>query len=301
MASIGNMEVDHLIGQKVGSAVLLKELARGEMGVVFLAYQKTLKRQIAVKILPKSILTPIHAKFFRQEAEAAAILSHPNIIPVYEVGDTEDFLFFTMLLVKGHSLSYFLQRSQRHVLPSRRILPLETTLKVIVDVLDALDYAHSQDIIHRDIKPANILIERHTKRPIISDFGVAKVSRGLEPKLSGILGTPKYVPPEQILNAEVDGRADIYAAGTMLFEMLVSDLPFPKNADTISKVLKMKLKLKDQFFQKKPSEMNPMVHKEMDEIVFKALYYDPEKRYANCREFLKRIKGYQDHQLKKET
>lgn len=299
MVSLGKLKFDHLIGQKVGSAILLKELARGEMGVVFLAFQKTLKRQIAVKILPKSIITTAHAEFFRQEAEAAAILSHPNIIPIYEVGITEDFLFFTMLLVKGQSLFFYLKRSKKHVLPSRRILPLSTTLNIIINVLDALDYAHSQDIVHRDIKPANILIEGHTKRPIITDFGVAKVSKGLEPKLPGILGTPKYVPPEQILNQGVDGRADIYAIGTMLFEMLVSVLPWPKDVDSVSKLLDSKLKLKDEFFQKKPSEMNPVVHKEMDEIVFKALYFDPEKRYANCREFLDLLKGYQDHHLKK--
>lgn len=295
MTSIKNTDIEHLIGQKVGSAILLKELARGGMGVVFVAYQKTLKRQIAVKILPKSVLTPTHADFFRQEAESAAILSHPNIIPIYEVGDTKDFLFFTMLLVKGQSLFYYLQRAQKHLLPSKRFLTVRTTLKIIMQVLDALDYAHSQDIIHRDIKPANILIESHTGRPIITDFGIAKVSSALEPQLPGILGTPKYMPPEQILNTNVDGRVDIYATGTMLFEMLVSDLPIPENIHKVSELLRTKLKLKDQFFQKTPSEMNPAVKRGMDEIVFKALRHDPEKRYANCQEFLKGIERYLDH------
>lgn len=95
------MDLSHLIGEKVGSSTLLKEIARGSMGAVFVGYQSSLKRQIAVKVLPKSIMTPLIANIFQQEAEIAAILSHPNIIPVYEVGDAGDFLYLAMQLVKG--------------------------------------------------------------------------------------------------------------------------------------------------------------------------------------------------------
>ncbi|MGD9286937.1 MAG: serine/threonine-protein kinase, partial [Desulfobacterales bacterium] len=160
----------------MGSSTLLQEVARGSMGAVFVGYQSSLKRQIAVKILPKSVITPLTAKIFQQEAELAAILSHPNIIPVYEVGDAKDFLFLAMQLVKGKPLSQYIERSRKNVLPSRRTLPLSITLKMIISILNALEYAHSQSIIHRDIKPGNILVEGYSNRPIIVDFGLAQVS-----------------------------------------------------------------------------------------------------------------------------
>ncbi len=297
MTSIKELNFDHLIGQEVGTSTLLKELARGGMAAIFIAYQRTLKRQIAVKILPKSLLTPLAAELFQQEAESAAILSHPNIVTIYEVGEVEGFLFITMQLVKGRSLFDYITMARKHVLPSKRILPLKATIKIITDVLDALDYAHSQDIIHRDIKPANILIEAHTKRPIVSDFGLATTTRGSEQDSSVITGTPTYMAPEQILNDPSDGRTDIYATGVMLFEMLVSRLPLPKYS-TAMELLKMRLTLKERLFQKKPSEMNPVLTREMDDIVFKAIAHDPGNRYATCLEFLEAIKVYRDHHIK---
>jgi len=297
MTSIKELNFDHLIGQEVGTSTLLKELARGGMAAIFIAYQRTLKRQIAVKILPKSLLTPLAAELFQQEAESAAILSHPNIVTIYEVGEVEDFLFITMQLVKGRSLFDYITMARKHVLPSKRILPLKANIKIITAVLDALDYAHSQEIIHRDIKPANILIEAHTKRPIVSDFGLATTTRGTAQDSLMISGTPTYMAPEQIVNDPSDARTDIYATGVMLFEMLVSRLPLPKYS-TAMELLKMRLKLKERLFQKKPSEMNPMLTREMDDIVFKAIAHDPENRYATCREFLEAIEVYRDHHIK---
>ena len=291
MSSISSMKFDHLIGKQVGTSVILKELARGGMGAIFIAYQKTLKRQIAVKILPKSLLTPTNAEFFRQEAEAAAILSHPNIIPVYEVGDTGEFLFFTMQLVNGRSLEYYIKRAKKNPIPSRRALPVKASLKILVDVLDALEYAHQQDIIHRDVKPANILMEKHTQRPILMDFGVAKIARGPDATDSLILGTPGYMAPEQITNGNVDARADIYAAGTMLFEMLSPQPLFP-NVKSSMELLKLKVRLGDKLFTRKPSQLNPRLNSDMDKIIFKAVAYDPDRRYASCREFQNQLKDY---------
>lgn len=297
MKSIEDLQLDHLVGMEVGTSTILKELARGGSGIVFIAFQRTLKRQIALKILPKSILTPETAERFQMEAEAAAILSHPNIIPVYEVGETDDFLFFAMQLVQGQSLSQQIKTIKKHVLPSRRRLPLQTTITIMTQVLDALDYAHRQDIVHRDIKPGNILMEAHSKRPIILDFGIAKVTRGLEDESAMILGTPVYMPPEQIRNETIDGRADIYACGIMLFEMLVSDLPLPR-IDPVE-LLFLKLKKKDNLFQRKPSELNPMVHPAMDKIVFRAISFDPAKRYQSCAEFREALLAYESRHLRK--
>lgn len=297
MTSIKNLNFDHLIGQQVGTATLLKEHARGGMAVIFVAFQRSLKRQIAVKILPRSIMTPNAAESFQQEAESAAILSHPNIVPIYEIGDTEDFLFFTMQLVNGKTLSESLKMARKHPLPSKRILPLTEIITITKNVLDALDYAHSQDIIHRDVKPANILIESHTNRPMITDFGIAKLSRGPNAKPGMIAGTPLYMSPEQLLGVTVDRRADIYSAAMMLFEMLVLELPLPK-VSSFKELVAYKLSLKDRFYQKKPSELNPNIDKEMDEIVLKALAFYPEKRYATSRAFLQDLEQYEARHMK---
>lgn len=291
MASIKKMNFNHLVGKKVGTVTLLKELARGGMAVIFSAYQQSLKRQIAVKILPKSLLTPTAAKLFQQEAESAAILSHPNIIPIYEVGDTDEFLFFTMQLVKGRTLADMVDMAGRSLLSFKRVLPVETTIDIITSVLDALGYAHREDIIHRDIKPANIIIEAHTKRPIITDFGIATVARGENLTAGLIAGTPVYMAPEEILRSRVDQRTDIYATGVVLFEMLTSFLPLP-TFKTTRELLEMKLTLKDRLFRKTPSQMNQLIDPAMDEIVFKALAYDPKNRFPDCQAFIDRLKSY---------
>ena len=291
------MNLSHLIGEKVGSSTLLEEIARGSMGAVFVGYQSSLNRQIAVKVLPKSIITPLTARIFQQEAELAAILSHPNIIPVYEVGDAGDFLFLAMQLVKGKPLSYYIKRSRKNVLPSRRTLPLNITLKIIISVLNAMDYAHRQSIIHRDIKPANILMEGYKNRPIIVDFGLAQVSQKPGETSTMIVGTPQYMAPEQILNSEVDGRADIYATATMLYEMLTPE-PLFSDIKSIQDLLSKKMERKNGLFVKKPSEMSPRLNKEMDRILSKALSFDPETRYATCREFREQLERYSEHYLR---
>jgi len=295
--SLNNMNLSHLIGKRVGSSTLLEEIARGSMGAVFVGYQTSLKRQIAVKVLPKSIMTSQTARSFQQEAELAAILSHPNIIPVYEVGDAGDFLFLAMQLVKGKPLSYYIKRSRKNVLPSKRTLPLNITLKITSSVLNALDYAHSQSIIHRDIKPGNLLIEGYKNRPIIVDFGLAQVSQKPDETATMISGTPKYMAPEQILNSEVDGRADIYATATMLYEMLTPE-PLFSDIKSIQDLLSKKMERNNGLFAKKPSEMNPRLNKEMDRILSKALSFDPETRYATCREFRDQLERYTEHYLR---
>jgi eukaryotic-like serine/threonine-protein kinase len=290
------MDLNHLIGEKVGSSTLLEEIARGSMGAVFVGYQTSLKRQIAVKVLPKSIMTPQTARSFQQEAELAAILSHPNIIPVYEVGDAGEFLFLAMQLVKGKPLSYYIERSRKNVLPSKRTLPLNITVKIIISVLDALDYAHRQSIIHRDIKPGNLLIEGYKSRPIIVDFGLAQVSQKPDETSTMISGTPKYMAPEQILNSKIDGRADIYATATMLYEML-TPVPLFSDIKSIQDLLSRKINQKDGLFAKMPSEMNLGLNQEMDRILSKALSFDPETRYATCREFSDQLERYAEHYL----
>jgi serine/threonine-protein kinase len=296
MPSIETIKVDHLIGTEVGTSTLVKELARGGMAIVFIAFQRTLKRQIAVKILPKSFLTPSSARLFQQEAESAAILSHQNIIQIYEVGETEEFLFFTMQLIQGSPLSKIMHMAKKNVIPSKRTLPLQTTIQIYIQVLDALDYAHNQEIVHRDMKPGNVMIENHNQRPIITDFGVARLLRGEESGKPMIQGTPLYMAPEQILGQKLDGRADIYALGTMLFEMLVTQLPIPQYKSKVD-MLKAKVLNENGMFQKKPSELRADLNEDMDLILQKALAKDPNQRYETCQDFIKDLEQYRNNYL----
>ena len=293
MQTIAKLNLDHLIGQQVGTSVLLKKLGHGAMSAVFAAFQTTLKRQIAVKILPKALLTAKAAAFFQQEAESAAILSHPHIIPIYEVGEKPDFLFFTMQLVKGNPLSHHIRQAQKNVLVSRRLMPLPRIIGLMQMILDALGHAHDNDIVHRDIKPDNIMIEAHNQRPLITDFGVARVSRTTGKSDRLLLGTPMYIAPEQILSGSVDGRADLYSAGAMMLEMLMAHIPYPPYHSAME-LLKMKLALKDRIFRKRPSQVHPAADRALDEVLFRALAFDRDRRYASCREFASALKPFMD-------
>ena len=208
------------------------------------------------------------------------------------MGETKDFLFFTMQLVQGHPLSHYIQRAQKNIVPSKRFLPLSTTIPLMLRVLDALAYAHDNEIIHRDIKPDNIMIENHSKRPLITDFGVARVSRTTNATDRLLLGTPIYIAPEQILSGSVDGRADMYSAAVMMLEMLMAKVPYPPY-QTAMDLLKLKLALKDRIFQKRPSEVHPAANRALDDIVLGALAFEPDQRYPSCREFAKRLDHYQ--------
>ena len=203
------------------------------------------------------------------------------------MGETEEFLFFTMQLVKGNELSHYIRRAQKNIVPSKRFMPLRTVITLMLSILDGLAYAHDNDIVHRDIKPDNIMIESRSKRPLITDFGVARVSRTTGKSDRLLLGTPMYIAPEQILSGSVDGRADMYSAGVMMLEMLMSRLPYPPYR-TAMDLLKMKLSLKDRIFQQRPSQVHPVANRTLDEILFKALAFDRDRRYASCREFASR-------------
>jgi serine/threonine protein kinase len=292
MTTIAAYNAERLIGTQVGTSIIIKELARGGMAIVFIAFQKSLKRQIAVKVLPKSLITAKSAELFQQEAEAVAILSHPNIIPVYEVGETDEFLFITMQLVQGNTLAQYMQFAQKNPIPSRRVLPLPATLRVMIQMLDALDYAHSQGIVHRDIKPGNIMIEKHSRRPLVTDFGIVQVLNSDTEATKAVHGTPLYMAPEQILGQDVDGRADIYAAGTMFYQMLVAELPLPEFKSKTD-LLKHKILSRGNFFLKKPSEVNPTIDQEMDRIIAKATAFEPDRRYGSGRDFLGDLEQYQ--------
>jgi serine/threonine-protein kinase len=284
--------VEKLIGQQFGTATILKELGRGNMSIVFIAFQQTLKRRIAVKLLPKKLCGERTRNRFQNEAEAASILYHPNIVPIYEVGETDDFLFMCMQLIEGIDLGQHIVKARRHPLPSKRSLPVKKAVKIIIQILDALAYAHENHIVHRDIKPENVLIEKRTQRPLISDFGIAKLLRGDDIDAGKMVGTFIYMAPEQMERTEIDGTADIYAVGVTLFNMLVQRLPLPR-LDTKLDLLKYKKKSKNGYFLKKPSQLNAELNGQMDRIILKATEYLPANRYPSCKAFMDDLRQYQ--------
>ncbi len=198
------------------------EVGRGGMAVVYRARDVRLRRKVALKVLPPELAFRDEVKKrFLREAEMAAGLSHPHIVPIYAVDEKDGLVWMAMGLVDGESLAERLHRDPRP--------PLDVVRRVLREVCDALDYAHREGVVHRDIKPDNILLERDTGRALVTDFGIARAAEG-DQRLTatGIaVGTPAYMSPEQAMGErEVDGRADIYALGIVAYQMLAGELPF---------------------------------------------------------------------------
>jgi len=192
------------------------------MGAVYLATEAALERDVAIKVLPPDRGTTKDSRErFRREARTAAKLSHPNIVPLYTFGDVEGTLYFVMGYVRGESLATRLKREGR--------LEIEEARRILIELCDALDYAHKLGIIHRDIKPDNVLIEEETGRPLLLDFGVAKaVGTGQTlTEVGSVLGTPQYMSPEQAQGrSDIDSRTDLYSLGVMGYAMVSGRLPF---------------------------------------------------------------------------
>ncbi len=200
------------------------EIGRGGMGIVYRARDKRLKRQVAIKLLPPELAfrSEIKSRFLR-EAETAAQLSHPNIVPIYTVDEQEQLVFFVMAYISGDNLAKRLHE--------RGVLTTDETRRVLREVADALSYAHDRGVVHRDIKPDNILLDAVSGRPMVTDFGIARAmdSTG-DSRLTATgmaIGTPAYMSPEQAAGErEIDGRSDIYSLGILGYQMLVGEPPF---------------------------------------------------------------------------
>jgi serine/threonine protein kinase len=241
-----------------------KLIGRGGMGAVYRGIQLSLERPVAIKLLPPVIekQDPAFAERFKNEAKLMGRLNHPAIVSVYDFGRTnEGQLYFVMEYIDGTDV--------QQMIASHGKLPADHALAITAHVCDALGYAHKQGVIHRDIKPSNILIDSDG-RVKVADFGLAKVagddghSRGLT-QTGMTMGTPDYVAPESlILGIQVDGRADLYAVGVMLYQMLTGDLP------------------RGMF--KMPSQKVPGVDPRFDRIVRRALEQDREERYQSSGE-----------------
>lgn len=259
------------VPQTFGDLLVVRELGRGGMGIVYEAVQQPLGRKVAVKVLPRHALSDDtnRQRFFR-EARAIARLQHPNIVPIHSLGEQDGLPYFVMRLIDGHGLDRL-----PSTLPEAPVARARRVAELGRQAAQALAYAHSQSVLHRDIKPANLLLDS-SGTLWLADFGLAKLSDDLSLTSTGELpGTLRYVAPE-CLNSEADERSDIYSLGLTLYELLVGRPAFP---DTD------RVRLLSQINSHQvvpPRKLAPALPRDIETIVLKAMERDPSARYATA-------------------
>jgi hypothetical protein len=274
------MNPEALIGMKLGTCTLQRLIGQGGMGAVFLAQQSRPRRQVAVKVLfPMASLTPHQlAAFlerFRRETDAAASLEHPNIMPVYEYGEQQGLAYLVMPYISGGTLRDEMEREGAMALPK--------VLNYLEQLAAALDFAHERGVIHRDVKPANIL-KTPDGRLLLTDFGLVKIiseERASQVRLTGPgapVGTPDYMSPEQVLGQPVDGRADLYSLGVILYQMVTGVAPFRGEAP---------MQIAAQHLQTPPTSprvFRPDLPVAAEQVILRALAKNPADRYFSGQE-----------------
>ena len=250
---------------------LLEEIARGGMGVVYKARQKSLDRLVAIKmILTGRFASDAERQRFRNEAKAAARLDHPQIVPIYQVGEHDGRPYLCMKLVEGGSLAQQL---------TGKPMPVSQAARLVESLARTIHYAHQHSLIHRDLKPANVL-RSPDGTYLITDFGLAKVLDGPDglTRTDQIVGTPNYMAPEQAWGGarDVTALADVYSLGAILYEMLTGRPPF--RAATVPETLEL-LRSADA---SPPRLLNPGIESDLQTICMKCLEKDPRDRYATA-------------------
>jgi serine/threonine-protein kinase len=268
---------------KAGRYEITGELGRGAMGVVYKATDPVIGRTVAVKTIKLSeegtgLSRPELLARFQTEARAAGLLTHPNIVVVFDAGEEDGLYYITMELVEGKSLQAHLDGGQAFALPR--------VLRIMEQTCGALQFAHERSVVHRDIKPANIMLTADDTVKV-TDFGTAKILQfGTMQQTAHVMGTPSYMSPEQVKGRAVDGRSDIFSLGVLLYEMVTGEKPFPgQNITTvIYKIVNEE--------PVPPRQIDPSIHPGISAVVMKALAKEPEVRYQSCREMLEDLRNY---------
>src|SRR5437773_6736324 len=282
-----NKTTTHVAGMlgELGDYELLKEVGRGGQGVVFRARQKSLNRTVALKVISLGQwASKAHLKRFRLEAEAAARLEHPGIVPIHEVGERDGSCYFSMKFVEGGQLDEVTRRQP---------MPIRRAVELIAKVARTVHYAHEHGILHRDIKPGNILLDEKGE-PHLTDFGLARLveSESSVTHTLDILGTPSYMAPEQAVgnNTAVSNATDVYGIGAVLYQLLTGHPPFAGGAtyETI------RLLLDTEPWQ--PRLLNPKIDRDLSTICLKCLEKDPKRRYSSALALAEDLERWLKHE-----
>jgi TolB-like protein/Tfp pilus assembly protein PilF/tRNA A-37 threonylcarbamoyl transferase component Bud32 len=256
---------------ELGDYELLEEIGRGAQGIVCRARQKSLNRIVALKVISLGQwASKAHLKRFRREAEAAASLDHPSIVPIYEVGERDGSLYFSMKFVEGGQLDEVVRRKP---------MSIRQAVELIAKVARTVHYAHEHGILHRDIKPGNILLDAKGE-PHLTDFGLARLfeSESTVTRTMEVLGTPSYMAPEQAVgnNAAVSSVTDVYGLGAVLYQLLTGQPPFA--GGTTYETIKLLLDTEPR----QPRLLNPKIDRDLSTICLKSLEKDPQRRYPSA-------------------
>jgi eukaryotic-like serine/threonine-protein kinase len=259
---------------QLGRYNIIGELGQGAMGTVYKAVDPLIDRVVAIKTINLSLAMDEKDEYesrFYQEAKAAGRLSHPNIVTIYDVGKSGEIAYIAMEFLQGREL--------RDVLNDGKRMPVEQVINIVAQVAQGLAYAHEYGIVHRDVKPSNIMIVRdgHVK---ITDFGIARMaSAAVRTQTGMVLGSPKYMSPEQVVGKQTDQRSDIFSLGVMLYEMLTGQAPFA--GENINAIMYQTL----NSVPPPPSTLSPNVPEMLNFIVAKALAKKLDHRYQDAKEF----------------
>ena len=273
------------IQARLGRYKIVSELGRGAMGTVFHGLDETIERSVALKTLhaelPPEILTEVSERFLR-EAKSAGKLNHPNIVTIYEFGQDGNIAFIAMEFLEGKSLQQIMRGGR---------LPFNTIVDLVAQVADGLDYAHRFGVVHRDIKPANIMVSSSGLAKL-TDFGIARIQSSSMTQTGAMLGSPKYMSPEQVLGQATDGRADIFSLGVMLYEMLAGRTPFETPDITVFSLMQRIVTVPHPAL----SESAPDVPAAFEAILARALAKRPEGRYARAEEMASDLRKLREGQ-----
>ena len=268
---------------QLGRYEIVGELGQGAMGVVYKARDPLIDRIVAIKTINLSLALDEIEEYegrFYQEAKAAGRLSHPNIVTIYDVGKSDSIAYIAMEFLEGREL--------RDILNDGQCLPVDEVLAIVMQVARGLAYAHEKGVVHRDVKPSNIMIihEGHAK---ITDFGIARMSSaGIRTQTGMVLGSPKYMSPEQVMGKQTDQRSDIFSLGVMLYEMLTGKAPFV--GENVNAIMYQTLNTTPT----PPGTMNPQVPDMLNFIVAKALAKGLDNRYQNAKDFANDLRACRD-------
>lgn len=270
------------IGKKLGGRYLIQELlGQGGMSAVYKAMDQNLNRIVAVKLIHPHLSTdPEFVRRFEEEARAVAQLRHPNIIQVYDFDHDEDVYYIVFEFVPGETLQARLKRLHEN----GRRMDIEKTISIGAQLADALDYAHGRSLIHRDVKPANVMINVNND-PVLMDFGIVKIMGGTQHTATGaVMGTARYMSPEQIKGERIDERTDLYSLGVVLFEMAGGRPPF--EADSAMTIMMMHVNDPVPDLRR----LRPDVPPALTQVINKTLTKDKEKRFKRASEIARALR-----------